>query len=534
MKKFLVFALLFTLPATLSANIHVEAEDCSISSWNLAPSEAVVRIAVPLLTDVNAVEIVGGRSDATGVGQLRLPAAIPDDEYAVVLRYYTNRTYAGSNFGVQFGAYSGTVVKYATSTDWHMFYPNNSSASWYTWYDLELTPSGCPFPTSPTEPLPPAIGIYGVAEGDFYINIWDKTSSAYDLATVDYIELVPVPPRASDMDNDGYVNFKDLKLLVDNWLDYEWQADIYPLSTGDGIIDMADYASFADDWRKAALHVADITSQAVTIGCDSGHWSAEFVVTVKDKRQDPIENVQVTSQWSGVHGAEGITTETTDSNGQAFFISQCRPISGDATLTVTDLYKKGHAYNENENIETSATQFGSVPWHPIVRAEDWLIDTSDGYYDIVDSPLGLLVIVSTDSAGNSEYSVGDLKFNFPGTIPNGNYRLTIHWRSATVNGTPWAFKLGSDSGTLTEYGVTTGKWHYFYPGHSGPQSNQWFTHDLAGSNPINFSMWPNSPVAAYITVSGISQGDLYIRIWDMSPSQNNYFMIDYFELTPLP
>jgi rhamnogalacturonyl hydrolase YesR len=50
-----------------------------------------------------------------------------------------------------------------------------------------------------------------------------------------------------DIDGDGKVDFKDLKILTDNWLDDEPAADIYP-SEGDGIINLLDFAEFAKDW----------------------------------------------------------------------------------------------------------------------------------------------------------------------------------------------------------------------------------------------------------------------------------------------
>ena len=91
-----------------------------------------------------------------------------------------------------------------------------------------------------------------------------------------------------------------------------------------------------------------------------------------------------------------------------------------------------------------------------------------------------------------------------------------------------------DTGSVTENGVTSGVWHYFYPGQSGGHSDQWFTHDLAGPDPVDFSMWVNSPVAASITVNGVGPDDFYVRVWDMSPAVDNYFALEYFELAPAP
>ena len=136
-----------------------------------------------------------------------------------------------------------------------------------------------------------------------------------------------------------------------------------------------------------------------------------------------------------------------------------------------------------------------------VRAEDWLITALDGEYSLIDSSRGRLVQLATAVGGESNHAVGDFVFRFPGAVPNGKYRVTVRWRTGVMGGTPWAFLLGSDAGQVREDGISSGKWHYFYPGHNAAHSNQWFTHDLAGPNPVGFSMWPNSPVAPSITVS---------------------------------
>jgi len=534
MKKTILFLLIPVLAAPLYAAIHVEAEDCIISSWNLSPPGAVVQIVVPHLTTVDAVEIARGVSNAVGVGQLRLPIAIPDGEYAVVLRYFTHRTYADSSIAVQFGSDSGSVVAYETNSNWHRFYPDDVNTDWHSWYDVELTASGSIFPVSPTEPLPEAVGIYGVNAGDFYINIWDDNANPYDLATIDYIELIPVANRSSDINDDGYVDLGDLKLVAENWLGYTYETDISPPGSGNGYVNMGDFAFLANDWWKAALHIADITTLTPDSGCSGGNWSAKFIVNVEDKRGDSVNGVEVTADWSGVHGYETTTMEITDANGQAFFTSQCLPIAGDTTLTIANLYKPGHDYYANENVKTSKVTSYSVPWSPTVRAEYWVTTAMDGNYAKINAPSGQVVLVCTDNVGNPAHAVGDIKFNFPGSIPDGDYEFTVRWKSGTMGGTAWSYLLGSNAGSVTEVGVTSGMVHYFYPGHSGLQSAQWFLHDYAGSNPIDFSMWPNSPVATHITTLGIGQGDFYILLRDLSPGDDNYFTIEYFKLTPLP
>ena len=170
----------------------------------------------------------------------------------------------------------------------------------------------------------------------------------------------------------------------------------------------------------------------------------------------------------------------------------------------------------------------------VVRAEDCRITALHGSFAHLDSADGREVLLSTDAVGNPLYAIGDIQFNLPGVVADGTYRLTVHWRSGTVAGAPWAFRLGSDSGRVTEHGTAGGQWHTFFPGQSGPHSDQSFAHDLAGPDPVDFFLWVNRPVASSITVEGVGEGDFYVRVWDMSPSRNNYLAIESFTLVPLP
>jgi rhamnogalacturonyl hydrolase YesR len=52
-----------------------------------------------------------------------------------------------------------------------------------------------------------------------------------------------------DINGDGKVDFKDLKILTDNWLDNWPTADIFP-PEGDGIVNFLDFAVLAEDWKK--------------------------------------------------------------------------------------------------------------------------------------------------------------------------------------------------------------------------------------------------------------------------------------------
>jgi unsaturated rhamnogalacturonyl hydrolase len=63
------------------------------------------------------------------------------------------------------------------------------------------------------------------------------------------IERLGQPNLKGDINGDGKVDFKDLKILTDNWLGNWPSADIFP-AEGDGIIDFLDFAVLAEDWKK--------------------------------------------------------------------------------------------------------------------------------------------------------------------------------------------------------------------------------------------------------------------------------------------
>ena len=168
-----------------------------------------------------------------------------------------------------------------------------------------------------------------------------------------------------------------------------------------------------------------------------------------------------------------------------------------------------------------------------VRAENCRITPVFGHYRKVESSKGKLIQLASDSHGNPAHAMGDFQIHFPQPIPDGTYRLTICWRTGRMNGTPWAFVLGADGGNVVENGIEQSGWHYFYPGLATADNDRWFTHDLAGPQPIGFSMFPNTPVAGSITVSGVGKNDFYVRVRDMSPGRNNTFGIESLTLTPI-
>ena len=115
-----------------------------------------------------------------------------------------------------------------------------------------------------------------------------------------------------------------------------------------------------------------------------------------------------------------------------------------------------------------------------VRAKDWLIEPVVGHYTRVGSERGTLIQVAADNAGNPAHVLGDFRFRFPSSIPDGKYRLTIHWQTGRMNGTPWAFLLGTEAGSVREHQIPLADGGTIsiraIPDH---HSDQWCTNDLA-------------------------------------------------------
>jgi len=177
-----------------------------------------------------------------------------------------------------------------------------------------------------------------------------------------------------------------------------------------------------------------------------------------------------------------------------------------------------------------------VPTGPpvIVQAEDCSITAVSGHYSTGQIDSTDVVYVATNASGDKKNGFGDIKFNFPNSVPDGEYTLRVRWHTGTMNASAWAFMIGADSGTVVEGSYyKSGKWHFYYPGHPNSHNDQWFIDDLAGPNGLRFKVWPNTKVLNYINVAGAGSGDFYVRFLDTATATNNYLALDYFELTPV-
>lgn len=196
-----------------------------------------------------------------------------------------------------------------------------------------------------------------------------------------------------------------------------------------------------------------------------------------------------------------------------------------------------------------------VPGNPIhIEAEDCTLtglgpgawpDGQGGY--IIDQPIsyfwlyepgGKVYLASDPSGHNVQFGSGVTEFRFPDdvSIPDGDYILTMTYELGTwvPGGGQAAFQIGLDPnsiGSVYENGITgQNAWHIFYPNMQGGGT---YTDQLAGSEGIQWAVWDQSPLAQSLTVSNVSNGEMFVRINDDNLGGNYaYLGIDYFELIP--
>lgn len=98
------------------------------------------------------------------------------------------------------------------------------------------------------------------------------------------------------------------------------------------------------------MRVADVSIQTSS-GGKWNYFTPSVIVT--DEYGNPVSDVTVTGEWSGI--LSGTHTATTDSTGTAQFSSSRTSSTGSATFTVTNLSHGSYVYDSSLNLETSAT-----------------------------------------------------------------------------------------------------------------------------------------------------------------------------------
>ncbi|MFH1616677.1 MAG: hypothetical protein ABIG61_16535 [Planctomycetota bacterium] len=170
----------------------------------------------------------------------------------------------------------------------------------------------------------------------------------------------------------------------------------------------------------------------------------------------------------------------------------------------------------------------------IIQAEDCTITALGGGYITGAAPpewaAATPVVSLASGIAGLENGYGDIKFTFPGSIPDGDYTLSVKWHTAEMAGQAWGFMIDSESAGVAEGSFPGGQWHYFYPGKPDIHDDQWFEDELTGPNGLSFATYSGTPVRPYMTVKGIGNNDFYVRVSDMAIGQNNYMAIDYFVL----
>ncbi|MFH1615686.1 MAG: hypothetical protein ABIG61_11470 [Planctomycetota bacterium] len=149
---------------------------------------------------------------------------------------------------------------------------------------------------------------------------------------------------------------------------------------------------------------------------------------------------------------------------------------------------------------------------------------------------GPWVNMATDANNNNINASGEVLFNIPEAIPDGNYILTMGYAIGSWDaneGSSAAYKIAlasGASGTVIENDVNTqNDWHTFYPTGYCPYQID----ELAGPNGFGFSVDANTPVGSSLTLEGISADELVIHVWDKSVGTYDHLRIDYFKFEPI-
>ena len=99
------------------------------------------------------------------------------------------------------------------------------------------------------------------------------------------------------------------------------------------------------------MYIGDLEGSAVKNG---GRWTATVIILVLDSAGNPVENAQVSGDWSD--GASGTGSCTTDSSGTCeVSMPDIRNKVHSVTFTVSDVTHDPLTYNASLNTESSVT-----------------------------------------------------------------------------------------------------------------------------------------------------------------------------------
>jgi PKD repeat protein len=86
--------------------------------------------------------------------------------------------------------------------------------------------------------------------GNYLVSLTVSNSTGSDTKTNSF--YIRVGYKLCDFNHDGIVDFEDLKLLVNDWLqtDSIFVGDVAPSPNGDGTVNLTDFARFAQDWLQ--------------------------------------------------------------------------------------------------------------------------------------------------------------------------------------------------------------------------------------------------------------------------------------------
>jgi hypothetical protein len=211
----------FTLtPVTIPGQpLHWEAENCTLGG-DYCPLNITNDGWVYFASTKDGSD--GWFQSYQGIATFTIPDPIPDGQYQVRVHWKQGNYFAGNTYAYMIAPEpntGGTVVEndIANQGGWHTFYPNcqaQDKVDYLTGTDpnLLIGPiwSGSPKATS--------ITTANVGPNGLRLSMWDECPLNYDYMALDWIELVPKYDVTGDIDNSNAVDFKDLKMMADEWL----------------------------------------------------------------------------------------------------------------------------------------------------------------------------------------------------------------------------------------------------------------------------------------------------------------------------
>lgn len=236
----------------------------------------------------------------------------------------------------------------------------------------------------------------------------DQSTSPKPTLHIEYEPAGCEPYLKADINQDCYVNMKDMYVLAADWLNSgpNMLGDI----GADNNVNLADFVIFADEWLACSdpdviecgsnlMHIEGIVGNEDNLNCEGG-WHAEFTVTVTDRKKQPVSGVTVNCLFDGIHTGSG--SALTNESGEAIVNTDCSPNGGLTTIYVNKIESSGKFYDPQLNATTSSIAIGGPHLQGKIIEFGWDWPDSNYLHDNIENMEqtafdGILVDATTNS-----------------------------------------------------------------------------------------------------------------------------------------